>query len=362
MMKKSIALVFAALLVSATAALAAPPAGYGLLWSDEFDGTSLDTSMWTNDVGTGTNGWGNQEQEYYTDGANLQFANGALAMIAKQEALGGKNYTSARFTSQGKKFFTYGYIECKMKAAQGAGLWNAVWMLGEDFQNANVPGTSTLWPACGEVELYEQRTGPQQYSGTAGDDYFISTCHYAANGTGGPVYNSQGFPYSDCLCKDYHLYAVQWDETSFKYFFDGQQFWDYPITASYLTCFHQDMFLLFNMAVGGIYQGNNIDPATFPATMYVDYIRVYQKGVNVAKDVKNQSTRQSFALANPASAQLKVYDVSGKLIADFTNKVRTMKAGQNVMKMLPASLSTGAYVVRLIDNGRTVSEKLVATR
>jgi hypothetical protein len=96
--------------------------------------------------------------------------------------------------------------------------------------------------------------------------------------------------------------------------------------------------------------------------MYVDYIRVYQKGVNVAKDVKNQSTRQSFALANPASAQLKVYDVSGKLIADFTNKVRTMKAGQNVMKMLPASLSTGAYVVRLIDNGRTVSEKLVATR
>lgn len=361
-MKKLVSFVLAALFLSATAAMAAPPAGYGLLWSDEFDGTSLDTSLWTNDVGTGANGWGNAELEYYTDGANLEFGNSAVTMVAKQEAFNGSNYTSARFTSQGKKFFTYGYIECKMKAAKGAGLWNAIWMLGEDFQNPNVPGTVTPWPACGEVELYEARTGPQQYGGCAGDNYFIGTCHYAANGTGGAVYNSGPFCNPASLDLDYHLYAVQWDETKFQYFFDGQKFWEYPITASFLTCFHQDMFMLFNMAVGGNYQGNNIDPNTFPARMSIDYIRVYQAGIGVAGDVRKQALQRPFLLVNPSSAQLKVYDVSGRLVADLTNRVRTMKAGENVLTKIPASLATGAYIARLLDNGKMMSQKLVGSR
>jgi beta-glucanase (GH16 family) len=356
-MKKLIALIFPVLLISAASISAAPPAGYGLLWSDEFNGTALDSTLWTNDIGGG--GWGNQEKEYYTDGANLEFGNGALSMIAKQEAMGGNSYTSARFTSQGKKFFTYGYIECKMKAAKGAGLWNAIWMLGEDFLNPNVPGTSTPWPACGEVEMYESRTGPQQYNGCAGDNYFIGTCHFS---NGGTVYNSSGKCAPTCLCDDYHLYAVEWDEQNFTYYFDGVQYWQYPITASYLTCFHQDMFLLFNMAVGGNYQGNNIDASTFPATMYIDYIRVYQKGLGVAKDVKKQTLQHSFSLVNPATAQLKVYDLSGKLVADYTSKVRQMKCGDNVIKMMPATLSNGAYVARLVDNGKAVSQRIVSAK
>jgi beta-glucanase (GH16 family) len=361
-MKKLIALIFSALLIFAASISAAPPTGYGLLWSDEFNGTALDNTLWTNDVGTGVMGWGNQELEYYTDGTNLQFDGSAVAMIAKAEAMGGQNYTSARFTSQGKKFFTYGYVECKMKAAKGRGLWNAVWMLGEDFQNPNVPGTSTPWPQCGEVELYEQRTGTQQYEGCTGDNYFIATCHYAANGTGGAVYNSKSKCNAACLCDDYHIYAVQWDEQNFTYYFDGVEFWQFPITASFLTCFHGDMFMLFNMAVGGNYQGNNIDAATFPATMYVDYIRVYQKGVGVDKDVKKQAAQNSFTLVNPATAQLKVYDLSGKLVADYTSKVRQMKAGDNAVRMVPATLSNGAYVARLIDNGKAVSQRLVSAR
>jgi beta-glucanase (GH16 family) len=235
-------------------------------------------------------------------------------------------------------------------------------MLGEDFQNPNVPGTVTPWPACGEVELYEARTGSQQYAGCAGDNYFIGTCHYAANGTGGAVYNSGGLCSPASLDLNYHLYAVQWDETKFQYFFDGQKFWEYPITASFLTCFHQDMFMLFNMAVGGNYQGNNISPSTFPAKMSIDYIRVYQIGAGTAKGITNHGVRQSFTLENPASAQLKVYDVSGKLVADLTNKVRSMKTGENVLAKIPASLSTGAYIARLLDNGRMMSQKLVAAR
>jgi beta-glucanase (GH16 family) len=158
------------------------------------------------------------------------------------------------------------------------------------------------------------------------------------------------------------LYAVEWDEQNFTYYFDGVQYWQYPITASYLTCFHQDMFLLFNMAVGGNYQGNNIDASTFPATMYIDYIRVYQKGLGVAKDVKKQTLQHSFSLVNPATAQLKVYDLSGKLVADYTSKVRQMKCGDNVIKMMPATLSNGAYVARLVDNGKAVSQRIVSAK
>jgi|WetSurMetagenome_2_1015567.scaffolds.fasta_scaffold00045_7 beta-glucanase (GH16 family) len=361
-MKKLFSLISAVLFLAATSVLAAPPAGYNLVWSDEFDGTSLDANNWTNDVGTGYNGWGNGEKEYYTDGDNLEFGNGAVTMVAKLESMGGMDYTSARFTSQGKKFFTYGYIECKMKAASGKGLWNAVWMLGEDFQNDNVPGTSTPWPACGEVEIYESRTGQQQYSNCAGDNYFIGTCHYAANGTGPASFHSQGYCNAECLCKGYHLYAVQWDETKFQYFFDGQKYWEYPITASYLTCFHQDMFMLFNMAVGGNYQGNQIDASTFPARMYVDYIRWYQLGAGVEKNVAKQGVHRSFTLESPASAQLRVYNINGRLVADLTGKVRAMRAGDNALTAVPASLTTGAYIARFVDNGKALSQRLVSAR
>lgn len=110
--------------------------GWTVVWSDEFNGTSLDTSVWSYEIGTGNWGWGNNEQQYYTNSTkNVEVSDGTLKIHALKENYGGKNYTSGRIKTQGKKSFKYGRIEAKMKLPSFAGSWPAFWMLGDNFNS-----------------------------------------------------------------------------------------------------------------------------------------------------------------------------------------------------------------------------------
>ena len=111
---------------------------YSLVWSDEFDGTTVDTTKWNFETGGG--GWGNNELEYY-QAANATVGSGNLMITAKQESVGNEPYTSARMTTQGKEAPTYGRIEARIKVPMGPGFWPAFWMLGSNIQT--VP-----WPGC----------------------------------------------------------------------------------------------------------------------------------------------------------------------------------------------------------------------
>jgi hypothetical protein len=162
-----------------------------------------------------------------------------------------------------------------------------------------------------------------------------------------------------------------------EYYFDDTLYWgtDFPTVngtnfgtpsinlPENTVAFHSPFYWIINVQVGGSYQGHNIHNNIFPTKMLVDYVRVYQKGIvkTVNKDVMQQTSR-SFALINPSTAQLKVFDLSGKLVADYSSRVRRMKKGDNVMKMAPFTLSNGAYVVKLMDNGVSASRMLVTAR
>jgi beta-glucanase (GH16 family) len=363
-MKKLI--VFLSMLVfGAGVAYAIPPdaAGYGLAWADEFDGASLDTvNNWYYDTGAVYN----EEKEKYKR-ACVEVSNGTLKIWSRLNMYG-EQYPSGRIDTHDKQIFTYGYFEAAIQGPIGSGtgankngpcLWSAVWLLGNSINHG------VAWPACGEMELYEQRTGPQLYGGTAGDNAFIGTCHF---GTGGPIYNSKQYNYTECLCNKFHKYGILWDSLSVKYYFDDVVYWGPPNTPSILqgnnyTAFHAPFYWIINSAVGGNYQGQNINQSTFPLHMDIDYVRVYQKGVGVVNsDIKRQQTLRAFTLVNPSTAQLKVYDLSGRLVADYSSKVRQMKVGDNVMNMMPSVLRGGAYVVKLTDNGVSTARKLVATR
>jgi beta-glucanase (GH16 family) len=363
-MKRSIALAFAALFVFAGSiyALPAKVANWGLAWSDEFNGTSLDTvNNWYYDTGMVYNG----EQEKYKR-ACVEVSNGSLKIWSKLN-LYGEQYPSGRIDTHDKQIFTYGYFEAAIQGPIGSGsgpnqngpcLWSAVWLLGNSINHG------VAWPACGEMELYEQRTGPQQYGGTAGDNCFIGTCHY---GMGGPIYNSKQNNYSDCLCKSFHKYGILWDSLYVEYYFDDVVYWAQGNTPSILqsdnyTAFHAPFYWIINSAVGGNYQGQNINQSTFPLHMDLDYVRVYQKSVPVVKNPREHIAPHSFALVNPSSAQFKVYDLTGKLVADYTGKVRMMRAGENALKALPVVQSSNVYVARLFDNGRYQSQRFVTTR
>ncbi len=116
---------------------------YQLVWSDEFNGTSVDPTNWTFETGGG--GWGNKELEYY-QASNATVANGNLIITAKKQRVGANAYTSARMKTQGKRQFTYGRIEARIKMPVVQGLWPAFWMLGFNITTVN-------WPYCGETDI-----------------------------------------------------------------------------------------------------------------------------------------------------------------------------------------------------------------
>ena len=120
---------------------------YELVWTDEFDGTELDRTSWNVEVNG--NGGGNNELQYYTDRpVNLRVESGNLIIEARRENYGGRQYTSARINTMGKRTFLYGKIEARIMFPSGGGTWPAFWMMGNDYGRVG-------WPACGETDIVE---------------------------------------------------------------------------------------------------------------------------------------------------------------------------------------------------------------
>ncbi len=236
---------------------------YTLVWNDEFDGTSL-SSDWTHEVGTGNNGWGNNELQYYRP-ENTEVRDGYLIITAKEEAFGGRNYTSSRIISAGNQSFKYGRIDIRAALPQGQGLWPALWMLGDNFNTIG-------WPQCGEIDIMEMvgGSGPNR-----GDEYCFGTVHWDNNGTkadfGGSIRSTSGK-----LSQEFHVYSIIWDQNSITWYFDDTQFHQIDITPAALSEFREKFFFIFNVAVGGEWPGSPNASTTFPQQMAVDYVRVFQ--------------------------------------------------------------------------------------
>jgi beta-glucanase (GH16 family) len=229
-----------------------------LVWSDEFSSSTINTANWTFDIGTGSSGWGNNELEYYTSRSqNARIENGNLIIQALKESYGGMSYTSARLKTQGLKSWTYGKVEARIKIPTGQGIWPAFWMLGNNI-------SSVSWPACGEIDIMEHINTESVIHGTMHWDYN----GYANYGTTSPSLDFS----------QYHVYTIEWNSSAIKWFVDGTQYLEGNIANSINGTdeFHRPFFILLNLAVGGNWPGSPNSSTVFPATMYVDYVRVYQ--------------------------------------------------------------------------------------
>jgi beta-glucanase (GH16 family) len=243
--------------------------GWTLTWSDEFngaDGTAADPTKWVHE--TGGSGWGNDELEYYTDGTqNAIIQGGALVITATTEgasqyqcSYGTCQYTSARLKTAGMFSQQYGRFEARVQMPTGQGLWPAVWMLGDNIDTVS-------WPACGEIDFME----------TIGSD--ISTNHGSLHA---PSYNPTGtvsLPNSATFAQDFHTFAVEWSAGTVAFYVDDQLYEtqnESDMTGGTWE-FDHPFFLVMNTAVGGQWPGSPDSTTTFPQTMKVDWIRVYQK-------------------------------------------------------------------------------------
>jgi len=229
-------------------------ATWQLVWSDEFDSNAVNTSNWNFETGGG--GWGNNEQEYY-QANNATNADGNLVITVKKETVQNNLYTSARMTTQGKKEFTYGKIEARIKIPSAQGLWPAFWMLGANINTVN-------WPACGETDIMEHINT---------DSLIYGTIHWDNNGHAQYGGNTATSP------ADYHIYSIEWDSAAIRWYVDGNKYQEANILNNINGTdeFHKPFFIILNYAIGGNWPGQIIDDSKLPASMLVDYVRVYKK-------------------------------------------------------------------------------------
>jgi beta-glucanase (GH16 family) len=235
----------------------------GLVWSDEFEYTGLpDPDIWNMETG-GEPNWGNNELQYYTNTQNnASVGNGVLTITAREESINGFDYSSARITTQNKYDFKYGRIEARIKLPKGQGLWPAFWMLGKNFN-------TTGWPACGEIDIMEMVGGQNK------DNTVHATLHWDNNGSHAEFGQSYTLP-SGIFADDFHVFAVEWDSQKVVAFVDDTQYYTIDITPAALSEFRENFFIILNVAVGGNWPGPPNSSTTFPQTMEVDYVRVYQ--------------------------------------------------------------------------------------
>lgn len=249
-----------------------------LRWSDEFDGpagTRPDTLSWTYQVGDGCReglcGWGNGEKESYTnDSANAALDGlGNLAITARRAGAGLTchygpcRYSSARLTTKRKRLAQPGRVEARIRIPEGQGLWPAFWMLG-----ASDP--DTRWPQTGELDIMENHgSAPRSTS---------SAVH-------GPGYSGKTPFVHDVELVDgasfhtgFHLFAVEWDQVSVRFYVDNRLHHSVSrreVESRGAWVFDQPFFIMLNLAVGGTFDGDPRSDAILPATMLVDYVRVY---------------------------------------------------------------------------------------
>jgi beta-glucanase (GH16 family) len=244
---------------------AAPYGNWNIVWSDEFNGTTVDTNTWTYDLGNGGSnpGWGNNELEFYTARTNnASVAGGLLHIVAQKESTNGFSYTSARLKTQGLRAWKYGRFEWRARCPGGSGFWPALWFLGTNI-------TTVSWPGCGEIDVMET-------SGAATTNV-QGSLHSGSDETA--IYT---FPSSGSVT-NFHIYDLDWSMNAFLFYVDGhlyqsQTSWTSSLGA-FPTPFNQPCFIIMNLAVGGNYVGNpsiatiNANGG-FPGDMQVDYVRV----------------------------------------------------------------------------------------
>ncbi len=253
------------------------PAGWELVWADEFDepaGTPPNQDNWAYELGDttpdGKNGWGNEELQYYTDDpANAATDGDGNLVITLTEADGGQEcyygpceYESARLITQNKAEFAYGRIESRLAVPTGGdGLWPAFWSLGTDI-------TYNPWPGAGEIDFMEYVSRlPNEIFGT------IHGPGYAGGASFGGIYD-----FGERVDQNYHTFTVEWEPNLITWYVDGIQY--HQATPADVSpnpwVFEKPFFLLLNFAIGGNF-GGPVDPAnTYPQEYLIDYVRVYQ--------------------------------------------------------------------------------------
>ena len=239
-----------------------------LVWSDEFDGESLDYSKWG--VQENAFGGGNDELQIYTDRPkNVRVENGNLVIEAHRDNAGiagtVREYSSGLVRTKHRGDWKYGRIEVRAKLPIGQGMWPAIWMRPTDDKY----GT---WASSGEIDIME-------YRGQTPNEV-LGTLHYGAPWPNNTHSGASYFLPSGGFNDDFHTFDVDWQPGKMVWSVDGKPYqtqtkW-HSDGGEFPAPFDERFHLILNLAVGGKFLGAPDATTTFPQQLLVDYVRVYQ--------------------------------------------------------------------------------------
>jgi len=244
------------------------PAGWTLVWNDEFNSDSIDVDKWNHE-----NWWpgrvNNELQGYTSDLENSGVDNGYLYLAARKENPfnpSDPGYNSARMNTSGKGDWKYGRLEIRARMPRGQGIWPAIWMM----PTYSVYGG---WPVSGEIDIME----------FLGHDInrVYGTIHYGDRSPNNSHTGSSHVLISGNYSDDSHVFALEWEAGELRWYVDDVHYqtlnnW-YSVGGDYPAPFDQEFHLILNVAVGGNWPGNPDQTTLFPQIMLVDYVRVFKQ-------------------------------------------------------------------------------------
>jgi beta-glucanase (GH16 family) len=240
-------------------------AEWSLVWADEFDVDGApDSTRWNYEVQDA--GWVNDELQAYTmDSKNVRVEGGVLILEAHKESGEAPAYTSGRIHGSGKGDVLYGRVDVRAKLPAGVGSWPAIWMF------PTWPWSYGDWPDSGEIDIMEH----------VGHDLGVvhASVHTAAYNWPDGTQKTE-LTQVPTVSTEFHVYSLEWEEDELRVSVDGSQFFAFAneATGNDVWPFDQPFHLILNVAVGGIWGGNEgVEPNDFPLRMEVDYVRVYER-------------------------------------------------------------------------------------
>jgi beta-glucanase (GH16 family) len=332
-----------------------------LVWEDDFNGSSLDQSKWTHDIGTGSQygmwGWGNGEKQYYQS-QNTTVDSGIATITVKEEPNGiidswsaTSYFSSSKITTKGLFNFRYGKVEARIKTIDGQAFWPAFWML---------PSNGS-WPCDGEIDIMEQWGNDYLTNNTSGAAH-IGTCPYSQSTH---FYEtSSSYISSGSYADDFHTYSVIWKEDTITWYVDETElfslnpssYWSIPSQSAW-PFNSNEWYLMINLAI--TQAGPNSNTA-FPNQMEIDYVRVYQENLTNSINIDNKNNYTVFP--NPTNdvltiegkyvTSIKVFNIHGDIV--FSKNVNNNK------KVDVSILKKGMYLVELEDYfGFKINKKVI---
>lgn len=332
---------------------------WNLIWSDEFDGSTLDSTKWSHDIGTGSQyglwGWGNGELQFYQP-QNTTVTNGIATITVKEEPNGlvdswgnTSYYSSSKITTKGIFDFRYGKVEARIKTLDGEGFWPAFWMLP----------TGGSWPCDGEIDIMEQ-WGNNYFTNSTTGAAHIGTCPYSQ--TTHFYQNFSMYISPGSFADNYHTYSITWSPDTIKWHLDGNQLF-FVTPSSYSSIPSQNTwpfnsnkwYLMINLAITQSGPNNN---TIFPNHIEIDYVRVYQENVSSVFNKNNESENEiypnpinSYFFVKGKAIKCRIFNTVGKLVLD--------KMLCSIKRVDVGYLDSGMYLIELEDDSGVITNKKI---